>query len=415
MLMWKNTFINLLGIGIPVLFAFPAMAYIARVLDIEEFGIFMLSFSIVGYAGIFDGGLSRAVIRKVAIYDHDLDSIGKVIGTSVIAVFVLSLVAWFCIYTLSPTIVNLLNISEQYEVEAEKAFKIVAFIIPFFLVGLVCFAYLEGRQSFILLNKYKAISGLMLAIAPVLSLLLQANIIYALYGLLIARIISCFLAIYTCYSPLGNKMLSFDFSVLHDLVKFSSWITVSNIISPLMVYSDKFILSSLLGADKVGFYAGPSELISKMSILPGALARTLFPLFSLMGKEASESESSAYKGLIVILLVVVLPVFCFSPFILNIWLGKDFSENGNLILKVLVFGFFFNSLALIPYARIQAYGLSRLTAFIHLSEIIPYFILLYFLIANYGLIGAAIAWTVRVLIDFFILECVSRRISNSQS
>ena len=66
-------------------------------------------------------------------------------------------------------------------------------------------------------------------------------------------------------------------------------------------------------------------------------------------------------------------------------------------------GFFFNSLAHIPFAEIQANGNAKLTALIHLLEVIPYLLLLFYLVEKYGVVGAAIAWSVRYTIDFFIL------------
>ncbi|MBN0009079.1 oligosaccharide flippase family protein, partial [Pseudomonas aeruginosa] len=63
----RNTFWNFLGVLIPSLAALPAIGYLARVLGVENFGLLTLSFAIIGYASIFDLGLSRAVIREVAL------------------------------------------------------------------------------------------------------------------------------------------------------------------------------------------------------------------------------------------------------------------------------------------------------------------------------------------------------------
>ena len=72
---------------------------------------------------------------------------------------------------------------------------------------------------------------------------------------------------------------------------------------------------------------------------------------------------------------------------------------------------FFNALAQIPFAQIQAYGKSRVTAVIHLIELIPYLIILFYLVKNYGLVGAAIAWSIRVISDYIILAWCAARLS----
>ncbi|OPE24399.1 polysaccharide biosynthesis protein, partial [Pseudomonas aeruginosa] len=42
-------------------------------------------------------------------------------------------------------------------------------------------------------------------------------------------------------------------------------------------------------------------------------------------------------------------------------------------------------------------------------EVLPYLALLYFLVLHSSIVGAAIAWTVRVSVDFLLLEYFSRK------
>lgn len=62
----KNSIWNFGGYIIPTIVALPALGYIARELGAERFGLFALCTAIVGYASIFDAGLTRAVIREIA-------------------------------------------------------------------------------------------------------------------------------------------------------------------------------------------------------------------------------------------------------------------------------------------------------------------------------------------------------------
>ncbi len=63
MSMIKNSTWNILGVVIPSAIALPTMGVLSRLLGVEQFGLFTLAFAIVGYATLFDAGLSRAVIR----------------------------------------------------------------------------------------------------------------------------------------------------------------------------------------------------------------------------------------------------------------------------------------------------------------------------------------------------------------
>lgn len=73
--------------------------------------------------------------------------------------------------------------------------------------------------------------------------------------------------------------LCFDREVLGRLFSIGGWITVSNIVSPIMSYFDRF-LSNQIGAQFVAYYTAPSEGIARATIIPNALATALFPRVS---------------------------------------------------------------------------------------------------------------------------------------
>ena len=408
--MLKNTLWNVLGLVVPSLIAIPAMAIMARALGVEKFGLFMLAFSVLGYAGIFDGGLTRAVIRAVAMHDHDRTRNRLVVGTASCAVLALSLVAALLVYFGAEQITRLLNVSEASHQDAVLSFKLLAFIIPPYLLGLIWFAYPEGQQRFFQLNILKTITGSLIALLPVVAILIEPSFFYALIGLLVARVLSLAVAYIPCHRDLGSHIFSFNVRTLKSLLGFGGWITVSNIISPLMVYADRFILSNVVGASRVAFYTAPSEAVARMSVIPGAVSRTIFPLFSKMQGEATSAARTAFRGLLVVCILIALPVFVFSEQILTLWLGAPYGAESSLILKVLLVGFVFNAVAQVPYSRLQAHGLAKTTALIHLWELVPYLAVLAVLLNLYGVLGAAIAWTLRVSADFFVLQFFSKRL-----
>jgi O-antigen/teichoic acid export membrane protein len=408
--MWKNTTWNILGLVVPSLIAIPSMAFMARILEVEKFGLFMLAFSLLGYAGVFDGGLTRAVIRAIAINDGDIEKDRVVIGTASWAVFALSCVASPLLYIFSDNLIGLLNVSDASIDDAGTAFKYLAFAIPPFLLSLIWFAYPEGTQNFLILNIYKTVSGTVIAALPVLALVYEPTLTSAIKGMLAGRIISLGLAFIPCAKSFKRNFFGFQWQALKKLLAFGGWITFSNIISPLMVYADRFILSNIVGAQVVAFYTAPSEAIARMSIIPGAVSRTIFPLFSKLQNRSSSVASQAFKGLLIVSILMAVPVFIFAESIINLWLGAAYGKESSTILRILLVGFLFNSMAQIPFSQIQAHGHARITAMIHISELLPYVGILFALVYFYGLTGAAIAWSLRVAADFFILSHYARKL-----
>lgn len=410
-MIWKNSFWNLLGVAVPLLISLITMGWLARELGAEKFGVFLIAFSVIGYASVFDAGLTRAVIRFIAFNNRDYNADRVVMGTAIVTIFFLGLIGSFLIFLFSESIVGYLNVEESSYNDVVKSFDILSLIILPTLLSMVLFALPEGRQDFFKLSIYKAVSGGVIAVAPLIAVLYEMSLASAMVGLLAGRVFSFLIALIPSFLVFRFDFLCFRMKTLKDLFNFGGWITLSNIISPVMVNSDRLILSNYLGASQVAFYAAPSEIIGRMSVVPASIARVLFPLFSSSNKESSEHSRNAYFGMILILLTMIVPVFILSGWVLTLWLGKSFSGDASLILKILLVGFFFNALAQIPFAQIQAYGKSRVTAVIHLIELIPYLIILFYLVKNYGLVGAAIAWSIRVISDYIILAWCAARLS----
>jgi len=404
----KNTVLNAAGLVIPGLLFIPAAAYLARTLGVEQFGLLLLMYAMLGYSGIFDAGMTRAVIRKIA-QSKTKDEDDFIMGTALGAVLVISAIPVFLVLFFSDDIAVWLKVSENYTADTVAGLKLLALVVPLFLITVVAFSYLEGKEEFLKLSFYKVITGAVMATAPAIAVYNDASLVSAVLGLLGARIFTAILAIFSLNMSIGIRNLKFDKKVLIDLVTFGGWISLSNIISPVMVYMDRFILSNSVGAASVAFYNAPSDLIEKISVLPGALARTIFPLFSRLGSHI-EYEKKIYFGLVIVLLILLAPLFLMAESIMDLWLGEPYGLQSSFILKILIIGFFFNALAQIPFAAIQAKGHSRLTALLHLTEVAPYLLLLFYLVDILGLVGAAYAWTARVIIDFFCLLFFSRRI-----
>lgn len=395
---------------IPGLLTIPVMAYLARTLNVELFGILLIAYAIVGYSGIFDAGLARAVIRQIAS-SNDIQKDRLVMGTALISVTFLSLIPSLFLLIFAPSVSRWLSVSINNASQVIQAIQLLGLVIPFFLIGLISFAFLEGKQRFTELNKYKVVTGTLIALTPAALIISSGSnsLVAAIVGLLIARGVSALIAVIALKNALGTFKPKFCRSVLVELLTFGGWITLSNIISPLMVYADKFILSSIIGAERVAFYNAPSDLIQKIAILPGALARTLFPMFSHNQRDSKRKEYIAYIGLSISLFLLLCPLFFMADWILNLWLGQPYGQESESILKVLIIGFFFNGLAQIPFTRIQAFGKSRTTAFMHLSEVLPYLLLLFLFVREFGLVGAAYAWSIRMVADFMLLFYFSKK------
>ncbi len=193
-------------------------------------------------------------------------------------------------------------------------------------------------------------------------------------------------------------------------------LTLSNIISPLMVVADRFLIANVLGAAVVAYYTIPAEFMIRLLVLPAALTTTLFPVFT---KDLSEKNfasalvlyKKSMKIIFLIMGTITGSVFIGAGFGIDLWLGPEFAEKSATVTSVLGVGILFNSMAQVPHAYIQASGDARSTALIHLFESALYIPALFLLMQLHGILGAALAWMLRALLDLVLLHGRAMRLN----
>ena len=184
--------------------------------------------------------------------------------------------------------------------------------------------------------------------------------------------------------------------------------TVSNFITPFLAYIDRFFIGSLMSMSAVGYYSAPYEAINRAWVLPGTLAQTLFPAFTNLeagGSKARLEELCArsLKSLLLISTPALLLLALFAKQILRWWLGAAFADQSTVTLQVLALGTLASSVALIPFSLLQGVGRPDLTGIFSLIELIFQAGLCWVLVRRIGITGAALAWTLRALLDALLM------------
>jgi O-antigen/teichoic acid export membrane protein len=84
---------------------------------------------------------------------------------------------------------------------------------------------------------------------------------------------------------------------------------------------------------------------------------------------------------------------------LRFWLGQKFGQEAAPIAQLLLLGIWINGLGLVPFTLLQSQGRPDIVAKFHAAQLIPFILMLWFLLNSMGLVGAALAWSIRVSID----------------
>ncbi|MGE5612633.1 MAG: oligosaccharide flippase family protein, partial [Nitrososphaerales archaeon] len=200
------------------------------------------------------------------------------------------------------------------------------------------------------------------------------------------------------------RRLGFRLQVLPELMAFGGWMTVSNVISPLMVQMDRFVIGAMLSLAAVAYYATPFEMVTKLLMIPTAITGVAFPAFArLLAQQDFDAAGKLYwRSMRLIALGILLPVLILALFaedVLRLWLHGAFPAESATVLRILVLGVFVNGLAHVPFAYLQGAKRADLTARIHLAEAPLYLLALALAVPRFGIVGAATAWTLRVTLD----------------
>lgn len=406
----KNSTWNLLGTAASAAVMVPAMGFFARALDAESFGLLALVLAFVGYASVLDGGFARAVVREVAALGANSTDTPKIVGTALWVVLAVGVLAALVFVAIAPWLVGLMHVSSDLYTGAVDGFRLSALIAPVILVTMVWLAPMEGLNQFAGLNLIRAVGFAFVFGMSIVAVLIEPSFESAVVGLLIGRMLMAALSGWSSSRLTGHCFGAFDRKALQALYRFGGWITVSNLVTPLLDYLDRFVLSVMGGASSLAYYAAPADGMQKMQSLPGAVARALFPLLS--ARQGESQHKLIITALVVQALIgfgVAVSLIAFGDRIIALWLGADFVEASSPVLKILAVGFAFNAVAWVPQTVLQALGFSKATAFVSLCQILPYVLLLVGLTGAFGLVGAALAWAMRAFMDLCLLGWVCRR------
>jgi O-antigen/teichoic acid export membrane protein len=418
-----NSVWNIAGQSFPLLLAAFAIPILVRKLGVDRFGVLTLAWTLVGYFSLFDLGIGRAITKLLAekIALKDSEAARSLIWTAIFSMALLGICFGAGLFALAPWLSHsALKIPPPLQSETLYSFYFLALTVPFVTLTCGLRGMLEARQCFGAVNALRVGLGWITYLGPLAVLPFSRSIFSVVLILVVARIIGCGLHFWLCgrYIPMFAQDVRWSRKSFVELVGFGSWITVSNILSPIMVYMDRFLIGSLLSISAVAYYTTPFELVTKLWVIPSSLAGVLFPAFSeTQALKNHDRTTSLYESGVASTFAIVFPVtlviILFAPEGLKLWLGLDFARRSANILQILAVGVFANSLANIPYALLQASGRPDLTAKLHLIEVPCYIGLLYWGIRLRGIEGAALAWTCRLCVETLILFLLSKFVQNA--
>jgi O-antigen/teichoic acid export membrane protein len=417
----RNALWNLLSLIAPMLVALAVIPALIRALGADRFGILTLAWMLIGYCSLFDLGLGRALTKLVSqgsgAEDNNASSgLASTVWTALTLMLVFGCAGALIFTTFSSLLASsVLRVPVVLRSETIVSLQWIAAAIPLVTLTAGLRGILEARQHFMALSILRILTGVLTFAGPLMAARVSGNLSSVVFTIAAIRLLSAIAHFVLC-AVLAPDLLCgrhFRMREIGPLFRFGGWLTISNLISPLMVSMDRFLIGMLVSVSNVAYYATPYEIATKLQVIPSALTGVLFPAFSsTLVNDRARARQLYTQGLAIVLTLLlpltVILVACAHAG-LTLWLGEEFATHGYRVLQVLAIGALINAAAYLPASFLHAAGRTDVTAKLHMIEFPLYVPLLCWLIRVSGIEGAALAWVLRVTLDAALLFWMAER------
>lgn len=408
-----NFGVNVASAMLPIAIQLVTVPLYLHLIGQARYGLLSIVWLLLGYFGFLDLGLSRAAANALArLPIHATTERARVLATTCLLNLGLGCVGGVILYFGGTLILTrLLKLPVELVPEVDALSGWIAGLLPLAFLSGVGVGALEARERFVVANIVQ-VGG------QALGQLLPLAAVYALGPSLavvvpIAALVRGATALVTLLLAARQEHvfthLAFDRAKARALLGYGGWVSLSGLLSPLIWSVDQVMIGAIQGVARVAAFAVPMNLVQRTQVIGAALARTLFPRLS----SASEAEAEAAQRSAILALGHCFGMVCFGgilllrPF-LELWVGRGMADQAAPIGEILFFGIWINSVASVSLTYLLARGMPRLLVKLQLIELLPCVAMFWAMTHFFGVVGAAVAFSIRCLLDAALIMAAAR-------
>ena len=404
----RHTAYNLVGTAVPIALALITVPLYLRLIGPERYGILAIAWLILGYFGLFDLGLGRATTQRIAALrdrggDERAVAFGTALATNIgigaVGALILAPIAWYMF-------ARGMTMDAALRAETMPAIPLLALAVPVATTIGVLSGALMGRERFLESNRIGVVSTSLFQLIPLaVAWLVGPDLTWLLAASLAARAIGLVMLWRACAGEFGaGAFRRFDRTQLRALLAYGGWVTLTSMFGPLLVVVDRFVIGALINPVAVTIYTVPMQITTRLGAVAVAVGNALFPRLAVAeGEEAARLTRQAVAVLLACLTAPVAAAYVWMEPALVLWVGRTTGEQAAPVGRVLLVAAWLNTFAQVPYVRLQAVGRPQVVSIVLLAELPFYLPALYLGIRAYGLMGAAVVYLIRVVIDYLLL------------
>jgi O-antigen/teichoic acid export membrane protein len=393
--MYKNSIYLMLSTAVMSFLGFFFWMITARFYSTEQVGLGTTLFSIMALITNFSLlGLGNGLIRYLSASDRKNKKINTSFTIVTLVSILISVIYLIFMKTFSP---KLLFVKENIYF----ALLFILFTACYSLNVLSDYVFIAYRSSGFVLIK-NTISSTVKLIFPIFLVTMGAFGIFVSMGISMAiafffSLLFLILRFNYVFKP------GIDRIVVSRMAKFSFGNYVGELIGSLPVTILPILITNLIGAKYSAFFYMDMMIANLLYIIPKATSQSLFAEGSYNEAELKLHLKKSVKIISIIIIPVIIVIFVFGKFILLAF-GKNYSDEGFILLRFLSISGIFISISCLGYSILNIKHKVKLNILLSIVNAAITLILSVILIKTnlFGVVGVGIAWIAGQIIEAVI-------------
>lgn len=404
---------------LPLLWVIATPIFITR-LGVEQYGLWMLVNALTGLGGGALGlGLADATIKFVSKYRAlgQEQKVIQVIRGTITIYAVLGLVTGAVVFFSAELMATrLFNIAP-----GELALGILALQIAG--LGMFIRFFDDVFRSVIYACERHDLNARITMVVQVATMIV--NIVLVLLGYSLIAVLAVTFALLAAgvvvkatltrrrFIPGLSLLPTWRLPETRSIVRFGFYAWMQSLLRLVQGNVDRFVIASLVSVGALSYYTVALRLAEIVHMVLARATSFIFPMVSRLieAGELTHLRTIYNRATFVIVVLTgacITPLFLFGYSIFDVWMGEAFAMEATLVLYIILAKFMFHPLGIVNHQFLMGADLVRLNV-LFMTVTAPIMIaLMFLLIPQYGIAGAAMAKLVSIP-SVILLRMVSEK------
>jgi O-antigen/teichoic acid export membrane protein len=396
----KNGLYNALGGIVRIGLALVSVPILIRLIGLEDYGVWTLASSVIGFASLAEGGISVSTTYFLArdIAKNDRAGISETLTATFTAILLMASVAACIFYFGSELFTSFFQKlkSEQY-IQVLTSLKIGSFVLWARLLQQHLIGVMQAYEQYRLINILGTIQNSISTIGLIAVAIAGGGVIELMLWQAIQSVGSlvAHLVVGKKIAHYATPKFSWNTSKSIEIFRYSAVAWTGSLGSALFTQGDRLIVGSILDLKTLGIYAAIANIVTQINSLSSL---PIAPLLPSIAKHAAQRDADRAvikqqlkQGLELNALVAFsLGVFIIvmASWITKIIIGPEQTANSIKALQIAGIIYAIYSLNAVGYYILYALGKTKTCTTIHLSSAVISLGLIALTSKYFGLLGA---------------------------